>query len=286
MNTTHHEVEIQGLEAALIAAEVAEILAGEDNTMIVSDIAQATAEANGVDLTKASDEAQATDEALNQAANQTTEPDTRTYADLIADVTDGDIAAMQVNLAAAFADRASYERTSNPNNDNIQKTLTKVQKGHLAHGISKALKAVGVDPNYLNKSEVAGKRRNVYALEKLQDIIYGAQTGHFKNKINIAVMASLVKLEAAQIAFTGAVAKACASDKMPCEVHLKGLLSRHTVSEATASTQSSSTMTALEDLGVVINNGSQKFPLWSLTNTALTNRLREVVRTKHMSVTA
>lgn len=251
--------------------------------MIVLDIVQATAQANGADeaLMKAADEAVEEEKTEDDAP---VDP-AMSFLEARDAVTMEQVTKMQTDLTAAFAERANYERQMNPANDNIQKTLTKVQKGHLAHAISQGFVAAGVDPNYLNKSEVSGKRRNVYALAKLQDLIYGASSGHLKNAINIAVLVSMVKLERAQVAFTGAVALACASDKIAVEAHLKGLLRRHTVAESTASTQSSSTMTALEDLGAVVNHGTQKHPRWTFSDTMLARRLREVAETKHMPVT-
>lgn len=246
------------------------------------NIAQAVAQANGADEALAQAAAQAEDEDEAPAAGPA---ESKSFLEQRDAVTAEQVEQMQKDLIAAFADRASYERVTNPNNDNIQETLTKVQKGHLAHAISQGFVAAGVDPNYLNKSEVSGKRRNVYALQKLQDLIYGASSGHLKNAINIAILATMVKLERAQIAFTGAIAKAAASDKVPVEANLKTLLVRHTVSESTASTQSSSTMTALEDLGAVINHGTQKHPVWTFADTALAKRLREVVETKHLLAT-
>lgn len=242
----------------------------------VSDIVQATAEANGSDQASAqADEAEAEDD-------EDPVIDVKSFSELLDAVSNDSVEAMQRALTVAFADRAAYEREINPNNDNIQKTLTKVQRGHLAHGISKAMHAIGLDPNYLNKSEVSGKRRNVYALEKLQDLIYGASSGWVKNAINAAVLVSMVRLEKANVPFTGAIAKACASDKIAVDAQLKGLLARHTVSESTASTQSSSTMTALEDLGAVVNLGTQKHPVWKFADSAIGKRLREITETKLM----
>lgn len=268
------------LAEAIMAAEIQEILEGESNTMPVENLAEALAQANGA--------TEALNEATDAAADEEAAPasvDERSFIEMRDAVTTEQVTQMQTDLIAAFADRASYERIANPNNDNIQETLTKVQKGHLAHAISQGFVAAGVDPNYLNKSEVAGKRRNVYALQKLQDLIYGASSGHLKNAINIAILVSMVKLEQAQIAFTGAIAKACASDKVAVETNVGVHLRRHTVAESTASTQSSSTMTALEDLGAVVNKGSQKHPTWVFSDTALAKRLKEVVVTKHLPVT-
>lgn len=264
------------IENAILNAEIQNILDGESTAMPVEDMAQALAAALGDGEAAADTEAEEDDNASDNVL------DARSFIEARDAVTLAEVTAMQTDLIAAFSNRAAYERASNPNNDNIQETLSKVQKGHLAHAISQGFVAAGVDPNYLNKSEVAGKRRNVYALLKLQDLIYGASSGHLKNAINIAVLVSMVKLERVKIGFTGVIAKACASDKSPVETSVAVHLRRHTVSESTASTQSSSTMTALEDLGVVVNTGSQKFPLWSFTDTALAKRLREVIVTKHL----
>jgi hypothetical protein len=199
------------------------------------------------------------------------------FKDLLAAVTADQAKAKAEDLANAFDERAAYEHTADPFNNNIQKTLSKARASHLTPGIVAAFVASNTDANYVNASEVTGKRRNVYALDKLRDFLYAAVTGHLKNAINIACMTSLVKLKDTALPFDGVVAKACASDKVAVKGDYKIHLKRHTVAESTASTQASSTMTALEVLGVVTNQGTRPHPIYVLTDTPLSKRLQEVV---------
>src|SRR5690606_17031071 len=106
------------------------------------------------------------------------------------------------------------------------------------------------------------------------------------NKINIAVIYSLYRLSELQIPFTAEIAKGCASDKMfipPfCAAHVR----RHTVSASTAPTQTSSTMTALEVLGIVKSVGPKNAQQWQLVDSPLTRALGEAVMRNHRPLNA
>lgn len=264
----------ENIEAIIAQAEVVEIIAAETNEMPVTDPRQALAEANGFDADAAAAQAQAD---LDQAPAQ---DQAAPYADLIAAVTETQAREMQDALVAQLSARAQYEAEKSPNNLNIQKTLSKLAKKQVTPGIVRGMIVTGTDAGVINRSEMGEKRRNVYALEKLHDLLYAAVTGHMGNAINRAIVASMVKLGDVQLPFTAVVAKAAASDKCPVENHYKPHMRRHTVSESTAPTQMSSTMTALEDLGVVVNKGGRNTQVWEFTDTPLARRLIEVARTK------
>lgn len=200
------------------------------------------------------------------------------FLDLVAGVDQAQAEAMGLSITTEFAERARFEKDANPANSNIQKTLAKLIRAYDGPNMRRALVVLGVSAGHINETELGTKRRNVYALDKIRDVIYGAVTGHLKNAINLACITSLFKLETAQVAFTGKVALACASDKVAVDAQLKSLLKRHTVAEATASTQASSTMTALEVLGVVKNTGTRNFPIYVLQDTPLTRRLRDLTK--------
>lgn len=261
---------------AIMAAEIIQSL--EPSVMDVGDVAEALAEANGASQALA-DQAAAAAQAPEEDANQAAVDDGKPFAELFDAVSDATVGTTTQTVIAGFAERAQFELDADAQNTNIQKTLTKLQKG-LTPGVVRALVVAKTDTGYMNKSEVSGKRRNVYALEKLKDVLYGAVTGHPQNAINKAVLSSMIRLKDVGLPFTAAVAKACASDKVAVENHYKPHLVRHTVAESTASTQQSSTMTALEDLGVVVNTGTRQFPIYEMTKTPLAVRLEEVVRTK------
>ena len=180
-------------------------------------------------------------------------------------------------LTAQLTARAEFERDANPLNDNIQKTITGLMK-RMTPGVVKGLAVVGTDPAVVNTVEQGEKRRNVYAIQKMMDLLVVAASGIWGNAINRATLQSMVVLGDHKLPFTGEAAKGCASDKTVVAPNLKALLHRHTVSESTASTQASSTMTALEDLGVVKNVGTRNKPVYELTQTALALRLVELAR--------
>lgn len=247
-------------------------LAEEDMLVTDTDFIEALIAANGgapVEEELIVAEAQA-DEA--EAADQAC------FKDLVAAVTVEQAQQKAQDLVAAFAERAQFEIDADPTNSNIQKTLSKVQRAHLTPGVVAAMVVAGVDAGHINENEAGAKRRNVYALEKLRDLLYAAVTGHMKNAINIACMATLTKTkDLSALPFTGLVARGCASDKVAVPNDYKGYMTSHTVSAATASTQASSTMTALEVLGVVTNVGSRSHPIYKLTATPLSLRLQQVM---------
>lgn len=192
--------------------------------------------------------------------------DTRTVSEILQEQLEADRDQMLVKIGAAYDARAEFEKVHNPLNGNIQGTLAKQRKKMALPGIAALMMATNTSPEVINRSISEGKRFNVYAIDKLNDLLHGLNSGHFKNEINIAVMKSLFKFRKAGVVFTGEAALAAASDKVQIEKQMKALLVRHTVSAATGPTQASSTMAALSAIGAVVNKGTVKFPIWELTN--------------------
>lgn len=133
--------------------------------------------------------------------------------------------------------------------------------------------AAQVDPGFINRSISSGSRYNVYAAEKVADLVGALDGRGVRNQINNAITRSLFACRKAGIPFTGEVAKAAASDKVRVTGDLKAVLIRHTVSTGTMATQASSTMNALETLDIVENKGNHKHPVYELTDTPQTERL-------------
>ena len=140
--------------------------------------------------------------------------------------------------------------------------------------------AMDIDPSFINREVSTGSRFNVYAFQKVNDLIVALDGGFMQNAINKAIVTSLFNFRDAGIPFTGAAALAAASDKVKADRAMTKHLVRHTVSANTASTQKSSTMTALKTLGIVTNSGTRGAEVWTLTDTPATRRLEEVVRGK------
>ncbi len=198
-------------------------------------------------------------------------------ADILAQVTDADRATMLGHIAVTFDNRRAFETLHAAANTSIQEKLAAYEKKMALPGIAGLMIATNVDPNFVNREAVAGKRFNVYGIDKLNDLLHGLNSGHFKNAINLAVMRSMFKFRKAGMAFTGQAVLGAVSDKVKVDKAMAAVLVRHTVDAGTAPTQSSSTMNALSVLGVVTNLGSQKFPIWQLTDAPVTKKLEALL---------
>lgn len=179
--------------------------------------------------------------------------------------------------AKAIDERADFEKAKNPDNDSIQKHLTKSRKQLATHAAARIMLATNVSPEILNREKHTGSRYNVYAMGKLADLIGAASGGVISNKINFAIVKSLFAFRDAGVPFTSEIAKAAVSDKITIEKKMRDLLTRHTVSLSTASTQASSTLQALETLGVVSRVSSGRASIYELTEAPITNKLKDVL---------
>lgn len=168
-------------------------------------------------------------------------------------------------IDAAFTERADFESRKNPDNGNIHRTLKKARLQMVTRRAASVLLACNVSPGVINRSIHEGACYNVYALGKLADAIVGLTGGFVSNAINKACSRSLFSFKAKGLVFTGEMARAAASDKIRVSGAVKDALIRYTVSASTAPTQASSTMQALETLGIVARSGGHKNPTFTLT---------------------
>lgn len=181
-------------------------------------------------------------------------------------------------IGAAFDARAAFQKAKDPNNEKIHVSLGKA-RGKLAMPSAAAvLIATSVPSDFISRSVSEGSMFNVYAADKVADLVAALKGGEVRNAINNAILRSLFKFRDAGEAFNGEMAKAAASDKIRVTGAQKNLLVRHTVSSGTAPTQSSSTMSALQLLGIVANSGTAKFPVYQLTDTPQTKKIAEVLK--------
>lgn len=212
---------------------------------------------------------------------QACEPDaaSKSFEEVMASFSDEQVEEAVFAIALQLDDRADFEKAKNPDNENIQRTLTKARKLMVTKRAARVLLAANVDPAILNRSVHEGARYNVYAIGKLADAIYGLSGGAVANAINIAVMKSLFRFRAQGLVFTGEMAKAAASDKIRvADNAIKNALVRHTVSASTAPTQASSTMQALRTLGIVNETGLTRNPTYTLTEAPIVAKLDEVLK--------
>jgi len=211
-------------------------------------------------------------EALNRIKNITT---------IFKQIADNEIERMTHAISNAITDREEFEKAKDEHNLNIQRTLKKVRSQLVNHTAAKVMLAANVDPSFINRTLHDGSRYNVYAIGKFGDLMRGIIDGNLSNAINNAVVRSIFAFHAASEEFTADTARAAASDKVRLEnVKARKLLTSHTVSASTAPTQASSTMQALQTLGVVVTTGSVRKPTYHLTPNPVTKRLYEAIKSQ------
>lgn len=216
-------------------------------------------------------------ETVETVTEETAPAEVEKLGDLVLAVATEDVTAKLASITANFTARKDFEKTEHPENDSVQDRLKAYEKKMALPGIAAIMVATNVDAGFINRSITSGKRFNIYAIDKFNDLVHALNTGTMRNAVNVAIMKSLFRCRKAGIGFTGQLSVAAVSDKVKIDKALQQHLVRHTVSAATAPTQTSSTMNALEVLGVVKNTGSQKFPLWVLQDVPATRRFEEML---------
>ena len=183
-------------------------------------------------------------------------------------------------IVSAFTERKDFEKAQPGLSSKMIPNLEAEEKKMATIGAAGLFLAMDIDPGFINREVSTGSRFNVYAFQKVNDLIVALDGGFMQNAINKAIVTSLFNFRDAGIPFTGTAALAAASDKVKADRAMTKHLVRHNVAAATASTQKSSTMTALKTLGIVTNSGTRGAEVWTLTDTPATRRLEEVVRGK------
>lgn len=204
--------------------------------------------------------------------------DAITFDEVLDSVGQEDALAMAHKIGSEIDRRSAYELDKAPgSNQNIQKTIKKIRSQMVGVKAGKVLMAVNIEPTFINQKLHEGSAYNVYALLKLADVIHGVVGGEISNKINVAILKSMFALRSAGVPFTMEVAKAACSKQYRIEASVGAKMTRHTVSPATAPTQSASTMRALVTLGVVKSEGSVKNPTFKLSGNPIVAKLEELL---------
>lgn len=243
------------------------------DTSIVIDEAlleQVDAKLEAIDAQSASSSAAAVLAALPSATANSTEDFDTLYAAL----SDQDKLDKAVSIGKAFDDRIAWLKTNKPNNTTQAPKLDNYRKKLALPSKAGVLLVSGTSEEFINRSISEGSIYNLYAIDKVIDFVNGLSGDRVKNAINRAIFKSMMNFKAEGIAFTGEMARAAASDKIRVQdKKAESLLMRHTVDAGTAPTQASSTMAALQTLGVVVNKGSMRAPLYELVDTPVTRKL-------------
>lgn len=156
-------------------------------------------------------------------------------------------------INAALDSRASYESAKNAENDSIQSVITSLRKSMTHNDVATALMNNAVDAEFINRSERSNNRFNVYAAQKVDNAARAAINVESLNHYTLAILRVAVALEAKELTLThkDAVAACSASVKhseAKREQIIKSLRYAKHVAANTASTQSSSSINALQTL--------------------------------------
>lgn len=265
------------------AAELAEILAdvpANDQSTSIEALAEVVnqIEAKEDAIAAQADAATGADVNLTGAPTDT-DVEEPSLDDLVGAIDKTEKEEMALEIGKQIDARIARLAKERPDNDTQPASLNKSRKKLALPSRAAVLIATGTDPDFIDDSRSSGNHYNVYAIDKVADLVAGLAGDQMGNAINRAVTRSLFAFRAAGEKFTGEHAKAAASDKIRIsDKKIASLLIRHTVSAGTAPTQSSSTMQALQTLGIVKNTGSQKFPIYELTDTPQTKKLEAILK--------
>jgi hypothetical protein len=197
--------------------------------------------------------------------------------------TSDELAAFALRVEQAFTARAQFELDQTSNADEpIQKKLATARKSFSMPDTLRGMIELNLDPEFINgtlSKDGKGKRLNVYAIKKAQQIVDFMLGKDKLPEVLIACLKSMVAFKAAGEKFTAEFSKAAVSDKIRLapSAGLK-LLVRHNVDKATASTQASSNMRILQALGLVKNVGSARSGVYELTDTKQAVALVDLLR--------
>lgn len=198
--------------------------------------------------------------------------------------TSDELAEFALRVEQAFTTRAQFELDQTNNAaEPIQKKLATARKSFTMPDTLRGMIELNLDPEFINGSlskDGKGKRLNVYAIKKAQQIVDFMLGKDKLPEVLVACLKSMVAFKAAGEKFTAEFSKAAVSDKIRLAPSsgLK-LLVRHNVDKATASTQASSNMRILQALGLVKNVGTARAGVFELTDTKQAHALVDLLKT-------
>lgn len=199
---------------------------------------------------------------------------------------DDDAKAFALKLGASFDERVQHEISSHINGTAdlpIVKKLNKYRARLALPSIAKVFMETSTTPAFVNttrQKEAGGKRFNIYAVEKMIDIVE-ALSGAKKvtNAHNLAIGKSMINFEEAGASFTGEMALCASSKEIRSQDPNVKLLNRYIVAKQTAGTQSSSTLNAMQALGLIINKGTKRAASWVFADTDQARAYKELLKT-------
>lgn len=170
-------------------------------------------------------------------------------------------------VGAEFDRRMTFHKDTDVENTNIQKNLGIYRRQMSAPHTASVLVTCSTDISFINRTKRGEQCFNVYSIDKVGRLVNQMVLGVANNKYNDAIFKSMWNFMKAGVQFTSDHAKAAISDKIRVtDSQIKSLLVRHTVKPGTASTQASSSLRAMEVLGIARNAGTEKKQVWVLND--------------------
>jgi hypothetical protein len=261
-----------------ISAEVLEpVLAVQAIETIAADELAALDAVLEVQVQEAQAEVQEDQAVLEVQAPQAEDQPQIAFGDLMKEVPEELVTKTMNLMKDRIADRRQMEVEKNSYNDNIHRTLKNVEQTMVRPVAAMVMVAASVSPNFIVEESRAGEHYNVYAMGKLNDLVDALAGLKLSNAINRAIVRSMFKLRDAGVTITREILECAASDKIRMKDRgVESLLVRHTVGASTAPTQTSSTLRALETLGIVKVTGSKQNTVVTLLDTPQTAALEQV----------
>jgi hypothetical protein len=162
----------------------------------------------------------------------------------------------RTQMQTAIAARASFETAKNAANTSMQKTLTDFAKSVDHDTLAEIMIACNVDATFINRAERVNARFNVYAAEKVANVVRYLASVASLNHYTLAIIKTAIALESEkQIMTQKDACNACSaslksSDAKREKIVKSARYSKHT-SANTATTQSSSSLNALIQCNVL-----------------------------------
>lgn len=167
-------------------------------------------------------------------------------------------------LTSEIDARAAFELAKSSENDSMQDTLKKLRASVDHDTIAQVLLSSNVDVQIINRAERINARMNVYALEKIANIARAQCSAATLNHYTLAILKTALALEANERALTHRDAVcACSLDVKHTDSQREKVIktTRYAMHVAltTASTQSSSSVNALQACNVLTETSEKTY---------------------------
>lgn len=207
------------------------------------------------------------------------------FTDAIKAHTEDDAKAFALAIGAGFDERVQFEitRTSSGSADMPKVKKLNAYRAKLAlPSMARVMMELKTAPGFMNArngKDVSGDRFNIYAIDKLIDVVRAlGGVAKLANAHNVAIAKSMLNFEEAGVTFTAEMAQCAASDKIRTQDPNAKLLRRHNVDKSTAGTQASSTLNALMALGLIIKTGTRTAASYAFATTDQAKAFKELLK--------